>query len=109
MTITDRPKRTVKPPARFLDEDSRSLKGGTKQTTKQNVKLKKNKTATKSKFDLNRLNNIDLHSVDETADGNAILFSRPIDHDGVELSIQGSDFSDEEGTGTGANEQKHKF
>ena len=70
------PKRTVKPPARFIDTDdqvngnktvNKARKGGVTVQNKDTERYRK------SKIDLDGLNSIDLHSSDEVAVGNAVL------------------------------------
>ena len=82
--------RVIKPPARFLDSVS-DKKGGYKNGKKVN-KL--------SKKDINDYNVIDTQTNTEISEGNAVATpGRPVEHDGVELSVNGSDldeFSDEE-------------
>ena len=87
--------RVVKPPARYLDnETTNSKKVVKRQTRERRPKL--------SKTDIILgLADIDKQSNSEIADGNIAAGpeGRAIDHDGVELSINGSDiddFSDEE-------------
>ena len=83
--------RIIKPPARFLDTN---VKG---QTKTGKVTTKKAKV---SNEDLHAFDELDVQTNSEIAEGNAAALGRPpIDHDGVELSVHGSDldeFSDEE-------------
>ena len=88
-----RPARVIKLPARFQEETivPGKAKGNNKEISKRNVRTDKD-------FERNVLDVIDSHTNFEITEGNSA--SGEIDHDGVELSIQGSDIdadlSDEE-------------
>ena len=109
--------RVVKPPARFIDsvEDMKE-KQIVKRTSHSKNGADKNSRSRKAKFDNAKkvsknsdptqhyeIEDIDNHTLSEIAEGSAIAVastsSENIEHDGVKLSINGSDideFSDEE-------------
>ena len=97
--------RVIKPPARFLENDLQKLKpqrmAGKKPKEKckqpHRVKTRYDSNDKQNRHDLTDIELIDSQTSSEIIDGNAVADN--VDHDGVELSIHGSDiddFSDEE-------------
>ena len=91
--------RVIKPPARFLDNSSDSKQVTSKKVGLGNKKGSKIKILDRSKIDLEQYNALDFQTDSEIADGNAAAGRSTVDHDGIELSVNGSDldeFSDDE-------------
>ena len=97
--------RIIKKPARFLmDQGFVANKSKSKGTNKIKHKLTNPPVKTTKFVNLAELDIIDSHSMNEIVDGN--VAGGAVEHDGVELSINGSDideFSDEEGFDEAAN------
>ena len=109
--------RAVKPPARFIEESivevlkrkPETIGKSSKKETKLKLRydtshdklppIRDKKMRSSRLVDIAELDSIDIQTNSEIADGNAAATDVTVDHDGVELSIHGSDldaFSDEE-------------